>query len=90
MVVKVTSKNQVTIPKGIALRFDLRKGDFLEVEIINNKIVMTPQEAIFEDKYPQEDLEAAEKTLSRGHSREEISFAKSSHLVQYLRKRVKK
>lgn len=57
MVVKISSKHQVTIPKDIARAFHLRKGDVLEVERRRNKIIMTPKEVILEDKYPQEDLE---------------------------------
>lgn len=90
MVVKISSKNQVTIPKNIAQIFALRKGDFLDIKIVNNKIVMTPQEAVFEDKYPIADLEAAEKTLSRGQPREEIAFPSGDALVGHLRKRAKK
>jgi len=41
MVVKVSSKNQVTIPKDIAAAFHLKKGDVLEVERQGNKIIMT-------------------------------------------------
>ena len=59
MVVKISSKHQVTIPKEIAQVFDLRKGDVLEIIRKGNKIIMIPKVVILEDKYPKEDLEAA-------------------------------
>lgn len=90
MVVKVSSKNQVTIPKDIADVFAIHQGDFLEVQILNNKIVMTPKEMILEDKYPLADLEGAEKTLAQGLPDEEITFSSGKDLVKELRKRVKK
>ena len=37
MVVKVSSKHQITIPKDIADSFHLKKGDVLEVERISIK-----------------------------------------------------
>jgi AbrB family looped-hinge helix DNA binding protein len=90
MVVKVSSKNQVTIPKEIAEAFTLQKGDVLDVKIVNNKIVMTPKEMILEDKYPRADLEAAEKALSQDWPEEEIVFESGDELLKDLRKRAKK
>ncbi|MCK5494522.1 MAG: AbrB/MazE/SpoVT family DNA-binding domain-containing protein [Candidatus Omnitrophica bacterium] len=90
MVVKVSSKHQVTIPKDIAKAFHLRKGDVLEVERQGNKIIMIPKEVILEDKYPREDLEATEKVLSKGLPKEEISFKSGSDMTRFLKKRIKK
>jgi len=90
MVVRISSKHQVTIPKDIAITFNLKKGDVLEVERVGNKIVMVPKEVIFRDKYPQEDLEAADKALAAGHPKEEVSFKSGKSALGYLRKRIKK
>ncbi|MBL7073338.1 MAG: AbrB/MazE/SpoVT family DNA-binding domain-containing protein [Candidatus Omnitrophica bacterium] len=90
MVVKVSSKHQVTIPKEIARVFDLRKGDVLEVMRKGNRIIMIPKEVILEDKYPKEDIEAAEKVLSKKVSREEVAFESGEQMINSLRKRVKK
>jgi len=90
MVVKVSSKHQVTIPKDIAEAFNLKKGDVLEVERKGNRIIMVPKEVILEDKYPQEDLEAAEKVLSKGLPEEEISFKSSKSALSYLKKGMEK
>ncbi len=90
MIVKVSSKHQITIPKDIAEAFNLKKGDVLEVERKKNKIVMIPKDVILEDKYPQEDLEAAEKALSEGLHREELVFKSGAAMGRYLKKRIKK
>ena len=90
MVSKVSSKHQVTIPKPIADAFDLKKGDVLEIERQGNKIIMTPKEVIFEDKYPKEDLEAAERALSKGLPKEEIAFKSGVEMVKFFKKRIKK
>ena len=90
MVVKISSKNQVTIPKDIARAFDLKKGDILEVERKGNKIIMVPKEVILEDKYPIEDLEAADKALSGKLSKEEVSFDSDKEALSYLRNKIKK
>ena len=89
MVIKISSKNQLTLPKPIAKALALHQGDFLEIEIVDNKIVLTPQEVIFEDKYPQADLEKAEKALARPHPGEEISFPSSGKMINHLKKRTK-
>lgn len=90
MVVKVSSKHQITIPKDIADAFNLKKGDVLEVERKGNKIIMAPKEVILEDKYPQEDLEAAEKVLSKGLPKEEVVFKSGKAMVRHFKKRIKK
>jgi AbrB family looped-hinge helix DNA binding protein len=90
MVVKMSSKHQVTIPKAIADAFSLKKGDVLEVTRKGNYIVMIPKEVVFEDKYPRDYLEAAEKALSRGNPAEEVAFEKGGSMTAALRKRMKK
>jgi AbrB family looped-hinge helix DNA binding protein len=90
MVIKVSSKHQVTIPKAIAEAFNLKKGDVLEVERQGNQIIMRPQEVILEDKYLREDLEAAEEVLSKGLPKEEIIFKTGADMEHFLKKRIKK
>ena len=90
MVTKVSSKHQVTIPKAIADAFDLKKGDVLEVKKQGGKIIMIPKEVILEDKYPIEDLQAAEKVLSKGLPKEEVAFKSGEEMVKFFKKRIKK
>jgi len=90
MIVRVSSRHQVTIPKAIAEAFDLKKGDVLDVEKRGHKIIMIPKEVIFEDKYPREDLEMAEEVLSKGSSKKEVSFSSGAEMVRFFKKRIKK
>ena len=90
MVIKVSSKHQVTIPKSIADAFDLKRGDVLEVKKEGNKIIMIPKEVILEDKYSKEDLEAAEKALSKGLPKEEVAFKSGEEMLKFFKKRIKK
>ena len=52
--------------------------------------MMIPKEVILEDKYPREDLEAAEKVLERGLPEEETVFKSGSSLVNHFKKRINK
>lgn len=90
MLVKMTSKHQVTIPQKISSDFHLGKGDFLEVLRDGNKIIMIPKEVVFEDKYPVEDLEAAEHILSKNLGKEEVKFNSVDAMLKFLKQRVKK
>lgn len=90
MIITVSSKHQVTIPKSIAVMFDLKKGDVLEVESRDNKIIMIPKEVILEDKYPVKDLKKAEKVLYRGMPKEEIRFKSGNDMVRFFKNKVKK
>jgi AbrB family looped-hinge helix DNA binding protein len=90
MLTKISSKHQITIPKNIALAFDLKKGDIMDIEKKGNKIIMIPKEVVLEDKYPKEDLVAAEDALSRGLPKEEIAFKSGAEMIRYLKKRTKK
>ncbi len=90
MVVKISSKHQITIPKDIAEAFSLKKGDVLEVVIQGNKIVMVPKEVILRDKYPRKDLEGAENILAKELRGDEVVYQSGSDMIKALRKRKKK
>ncbi len=90
MIAKVSSKHQVTIPAPIAAAFGLKKGDVLDIKQNGHQIVMIPKEIIYEEKYPQEDLQAVEAVLARDLPRKEIRFPSGAALVKHLRKRIKK
>ena len=90
MVIRLTSKHQITIPKTICGVFDLKKGDVLEIQQEGQRIVMIPQEVVFEPRYPKDDLEAAEKTLTKGVRGQEIGFSSGASMIRFLKKRIKK
>ncbi|MHC4122434.1 MAG: AbrB/MazE/SpoVT family DNA-binding domain-containing protein [Planctomycetota bacterium] len=45
MIVKMTAKNQITIPKRITDALDLTKGSMFDIVISKNKIELIPLEA---------------------------------------------
>ena len=90
MIVRISSKHQVTIPNDIAKIFHFKKGDVMEVKMEGNRIILVPKEVTFEDKYPVADLEAADRVLSKGPAKEEVSFKSSKSALSYLKKRMKK
>ncbi len=90
MIMKISSKNQITIPKNIASYFHLRKGDVLEIEKKGNKIIMIPKEVIYKDKYPVKDLLKAEKILMKSNPSNEIPYESGDELIKNLKKRIKK
>jgi len=90
MITTVSSRHQITIPKSIAVMFNLKKGDVLEVERQDNKIIMIPKEVILEDKYLVEDLKAAEKVLSIEVPKEEVKFKSGNDMVKFFKNKAKK
>lgn len=44
--VKVGSKHQVTIPKGIFEKLRLKPGDYLDAQLRGSKVVLTPKEIV--------------------------------------------
>ena len=45
-IIKVGTSRQVAIPKKVFDRLCLHAGDYLEVEVKRNKIILTPKEVI--------------------------------------------
>ena len=90
MIAKLSSKNQITIPKSIADTFDLKKVDALDVKMEGNYIIMIPKEVILKDKYPVKDLKKAEEVLSKGIPGEEIAVGSGKEMMRFLKKRNKK
>lgn len=90
MLSKISSKHQVVIPNQICALFGLVKGDYVDFRISGRRILMVPKEVIIEDKYPLEDLEAAEKALSKGLGGKRVSFKSGEEAVRYFKKITKK
>ncbi|MBI1869793.1 MAG: AbrB/MazE/SpoVT family DNA-binding domain-containing protein [Chlamydiae bacterium] len=81
---KISSKNQLTLPKDIVRSLGLRRGDLLSVRRLDNKIILVPQS--FEDKYPEDLLERLEKKLSKGLLPKEKKFSSKRDLLEDLDK----
>ena len=50
MIVDLKQKSQVTIPKDLIKKLDLKIGDKLEVEVVDGKLVITPVVVIQKDQ----------------------------------------
>jgi len=71
--VKIGSKHQVTIPKEIFNKLSLKPGDYVEVQLRNGRIVLTPKEIMdkeddswFWSKEWQEKERKADEAIAKG------------------------
>lgn len=78
MAVKIGVSRQVVIPKRIHDQLGLEPGDYLQVELVDDRVVMTPQALI--EKRLAEGLEDVQKGRMRG------PFRSVPALVRSLRK----
>lgn len=90
MLSKLSSKNQVVIPQEICAIFGLVKGNYVDFTVSGRKIIIVPKEVIVEDKYPLEDLKAAEESLAKGRGGKRITFKTGEEAVRYFKKITKK
>jgi len=70
MIITMTSKNQVTIPKKIVDQFHLKRGSIFDIKIEANKIELIPMELIeksyTDDEYKKlEELYQQEKSTAK-------------------------
>ena len=93
MVTKMTSKNQVTIPKKILERAGLSslKEDerYFEVDIQNNLILLKPVTLVIEERIPEEQWQKFEKWAAQIDKGDEV-FDSGVQAAQFLKKRMKK
>jgi len=79
--VKVGVSRQVAIPKKVHDQLGLSAGDYLEVEVRGNKIILTPKQLI--DKR----LEEAEEDIRKGRVRG--PYRTAAVAVRALRRRAR-
>jgi AbrB family looped-hinge helix DNA binding protein len=88
---KVSPKHQITIPKEAFEKLHLEVGDFLEVDVTEEGLLLIPKKLISKDqvwfwtKEWQEKEKEADEAISRG----EVSgpFKSANELVRHLRKK---
>ena len=51
---------------------------------------MIPKEVVLEEKYPVEDIAAAEKVLSKEAPKEEVKFKSGNAMVKFFKSKTKK
>jgi antitoxin MazE len=90
-VTKISPKHQITIPKEAFEKLHLEVGDFLEVDVAEEGLLLTPKKLISKDQiwfwtkeWQQKEKEADEAIASGELS---SSFKKSDELIRHLRKR---
>jgi AbrB family looped-hinge helix DNA binding protein len=97
ILVKVQSKGQMTIPRGVRSAVGLADGDIVEVKAIGKKILITPQLVVDRSKIPTDDeytpaqrrvidarLAEADEDIRKG--RVSGPFASHKELVKSLRR----
>lgn len=77
-VVKLGTSRQVIIPKKIHDRLGLEPGDYLEVELLNDKVILTPKALV--EKRLAEALEDVK------HGRVHGPFRSAKEMVRSLRR----
>jgi antitoxin MazE len=93
-IVKIGPKHQVTIPKDVFQKLHLATGDFLDVQVTDEGILMVPQKLIPKDqawfytKEWQEKEREADEAIARG----EVSqpFTSVDALMVHLQERAKR
>lgn len=40
--VKITSRNQITLPPAVRAKLNIKHGDYLQVDVVEDSIIMTP------------------------------------------------
>ena len=64
MVIKMTSKNQVTLPKAITERLHLKAGAYFKTVIQKNCIELIPVDFV-EKKFSDEDFKKMDKIINK-------------------------
>jgi AbrB family looped-hinge helix DNA binding protein len=90
-ITKISPKHQITIPREAFKKLNLEVGDFLEVDVKEEGLLLIPKKLISKDqawfwtKEWQKKEEEADKAIARG----EVSgpFKNAKELVRHLRKR---
>ena len=84
--VKIGASRQVAIPKKIHDELHLRAGDYLEIELRNGTLVLTPKALV--DKHLEQRLSEALDDVKKG--RLHGPFKSAKEVVQSLRRSSKK
>ncbi len=69
MTVKMTAKNQITIPKKIAKILGLKKGTMFNIQVEDNRIELIPLEVI-EKEFTEEEYAKLEALAQREAGKE--------------------
>jgi AbrB family looped-hinge helix DNA binding protein len=89
-ITRISPKRQITIPKKVCDKLLLKTGDFLEVDIIDEGIVLIPKKLISREQewFWTKEWQAKEKEADKAIKNGEVSkvFEKADDLIKHLRK----
>ena len=90
-ITKISPKHQITIPKEAFKKLRLEVGDFLEVDVTEEGLLLIPKKLIPKDQiwFWTKEWQKKEKEADEAIARGEVSkrFKKADELIQHLRKR---
>ena len=90
-IVKIGPKHQVTIPKDVFQKLRLATGDFLDVQVTDEGILMVPQKLIPKDQawFYTEEWQEKEREADEAIARGEVSqpFTSVDALMAHLQER---
>jgi AbrB family looped-hinge helix DNA binding protein len=89
-ITRISPKHQITIPKEAFDKLHLEVGDFLEVDVAEEGLLLIPKKLISKDQiwFWTKEWQQKEKEADEAIARGELSgpFKKSDELIRHLRK----
>ncbi len=89
-VTRISPKHQITIPKEAFEKLRLEVGDFLEVDVQEEGLVLIPKKLISKDQawFWTKEWQQKEKEADEAISKGEVSkpFKSAGELIQHLKK----
>jgi len=90
-ITRISPKHQITIPKEAFEKLHLEVGEFLEVDVAEEGLLLIPKKLISKDQiwFWTKEWQQKEKKADEAIARGELSgpFKKSDELIRHLRKR---
>jgi len=88
---RISPKHQITIPKEAFEKLRLEVGDFLEVDVMDEGLLLVPKKLISKDQawFWTKEWQQKEKEADEAIAKGEVSppFKKADDLIRHLRKR---
>jgi len=90
-ITKISPKHQITIPREAFKKLNLEVGDFLEVDVTEEGLLLIPKKLISKDQawFWTKEWQKKEKEADEAIARGEVSgpFENTKELVRHLQKR---
>ena len=90
-ITRISPKHQITTPKEAFEKLQLEVGDFLEVDVMEEGLLLVPKKLISKDQvwFWTKEWQQKEKEADEAIAKGEVSppFKKADDLIRHLRKR---